>query len=77
MSSVLAKAELKSALDRLASELDSAISAAEDEVNNKLKRLRKIKDALDQSSTDSVAESKTLEWYNVYDQYFFPQESES
>lgn len=77
MSSVLSKDELKAQLDRLASELDSAISAAETEVKNKLKRLRKIQEGVGQSTIDAASDDKALAWYNLYDQYFFPQEPES
>ena len=77
MSSVLSGQELKSQLDELKQELDGAISAAEDEVKNKLKRLRAIEGALGHAQLDSAAEDKTLKWYNLFDQYFFQPESES
>ena len=77
MSSVLSKDELKAQLDRLAQELDSAITAAEDEVKNKLKRLRKIQDGVGKATLDATSDDKALAWYNLYDEYFFPQEPES
>ena len=76
MSSVLSGAELSAQLDQLKQELDSAISAAEEEVQNKLKRLRAIQDALGQAELDAASDDKTLAWYDLFDQYFFPKDLE-
>jgi len=76
MSSVLSGEDLKLQLDELKRELDSAISAAEEEVQKKLDRLRAIQDALGQSDLDSAADDKTLQWYDLFDQYFFPKDLE-
>jgi hypothetical protein len=77
MSSVLSRDELKAQLDQLKQELDDAISAAEEEVQNKLDRLRAIQDALGQSELDSASDDSTLQWYDIFDQFFFPQEQEA
>jgi len=70
--STVDRQELDEILDELEAALTEHLDAAEEEVNNKIARLKAIKEGQPDEEVEEASTAATLEWYGAFESFFFP-----